>query len=86
MLLQPGIALVEAEGKAPCCPAYIEHLNLLQSGLLLDEGFSPAVFRIPRRFTNLEDRLNCIHSAVEKTVDGAAALAQARKIMGVSIH
>lgn len=68
VLIQPGIPLVEAAGKAPACPAYMEHLNLLQSGLLRHEKLHAKTFMLPRQFTDMEDRM----SALTNTLAGVA--------------
>lgn len=86
LLLQPGIELVPQEGKAPCCPAYIEHLNFLQSGILLDDSVSPAKFKIPRHYTNLEDRIDCVHNSIEKSIDAALKTEKKRIALGVPLH
>lgn len=49
ILVQPGIPLVDAEGKAPPSTSYIEHLNLIMLGLLKH-----------RSVTNLPTKLACI--------------------------
>ena len=86
MLLQPGITLVSEEGKAPCCPAYIEHLNFLQSGILLDTDVSAAVFKVPRHYTRLEDRIDCVHNAVERSINGYLKLKEERLVLGIPTH
>lgn len=67
VLVQPGIEVVEEEGKAPGSPAYIEHLNSLAMGLMVDERIRAAHFYIPRSRTGIEDRLDCIDTAIRVT-------------------
>lgn len=86
VLVQPGIPLVEEAGKAPCCPAFIEHINALQLGLLLDQRLMTGHYMIPRRFTNLRDRIDSVAKAVEHTVDTARVLRAARDVAGVPLH
>lgn len=66
LLLQPGIPLVEEEGKAPANPAYIEHISQLCMGLLNDERVGSKHFYCPRRYLRLEDRVMCLGNAVKR--------------------
>lgn len=69
MVVQPGIPLVEAEGKAPASMPYIEHINHLIMGLVVSEFNERSHFYIPRQFTSLEDRIACIDNAIMRTED-----------------
>lgn len=69
MVIQPGIPMVETEGKAPINMPYIEHLNFLTLGLVVSERVKCRHFQIPRFMTDLEDRLSAIDVAVSKTND-----------------
>lgn len=86
ILVQPGITLVEASGKAPCCPSYIEHLNLIQSGLLIDERLLSRHYVIPRRYTDLEDRVKCVKGAAEHAVLGQGRLHCQLAAAGIALH
>lgn len=86
ILLQPGIDLVPQEGKAPCCPAYIEHLNMIQAGLLLDSRVSSAVYKIPRHVLSLNNRIDCVHNAVERSITGYLTIKEAREALGIPTH
>jgi hypothetical protein len=68
ILVQPGIEIVEDPTKAPGNMAYIEHLNALIMGLMVDERVRPAHFYVPRRMISIEERLNCVDTAVNVTV------------------
>lgn len=74
LLVQPGIPLVAEEGKAAMSPAYIEHLNTIMLGLVVDERVTTAHYYIPRRMTDLSERLQALESAVGKSL-GQAMLA-----------
>jgi predicted ATPase len=63
VLIQPGIPIVDAPGKAAPCLAYMEHLNLLQRGLMGDERFQCQRFILPRTTLDLEKRLGALDSA-----------------------
>ena len=64
ILVQPGIPLTEGVGKAPGCPSYMEHLNLLQYGLMnemVQVYAKPALHTtfdvMPRHILDLDRRL-----------------------------
>lgn len=69
VLVQPGIKPVEEEGKAPACPAYMEHLNSLQFGLMMDERLESRTYYIKRRFLGLEDRVTCVEKCLAAAMD-----------------
>jgi hypothetical protein len=56
-LVQPGIPVIAAEGKAALNEAYIEHLNSLILGLSVDERVKTSHFYIPRHMTDMDDRI-----------------------------
>lgn len=72
VLVQPGIEIVEEEGKAPGNLAYIEHLNSLAMGLIVDERVKAGHFYIPRSKIEMDERLDCVDSAVNQTARRAA--------------
>jgi len=74
ILVQPGIKIVEEEGKAPGNPSYIEHLNSLAMGLIVDERIKAGHFYIPRSMTGLDERMDCIDSAVNMTARKASEM------------
>lgn len=86
VLVQPGIPLVEEEGKAPCCPAFIDHINALQAGLLLDQRLMVGHYMIPRRYINLQDRINAVAKAVEHATTMVEVLRKARDAAGIPLH
>lgn len=67
MVVQPGIAVVEAEGKAPGSFAYTEHINHLVMGIVVSEAVESAHYYIPREMVELEQRIECMKFAVRKT-------------------
>lgn len=74
VLVQPGIATRDEVGKALACPAFMEHLNDLQHGLMKDERAAFKNFYIPRQYTALDDRIACVSSAVGKSLLAHQAL------------
>ncbi len=55
-VVQPGIRLVPAPGKAALNEAYIEHLNTLVLGLCVDERISVPFHVLPRGMVDLQKR------------------------------
>ena len=55
-VVQPGIKLVPAPGKAALNHAYIEHLNTLVLGLCVDERSTVPFHLLPRKTTDLHKR------------------------------
>lgn len=66
LVVQPGIQVVEEEGKAALNDAYIEHLNSIILGLSVDERIKAAHFYIPRRMTDMEERIAALDFAVTR--------------------
>jgi hypothetical protein len=69
VLVQPGIQLVAAPGKAVTNAAYIEHLNSLMLGLAADPRCKLVPRYIARHVTDLNDRI-----ATLETIIGASEL------------
>ncbi len=63
MLIQPGIPIVAAPGKATLSLGYMEHLNTLMSGLLTRKDLTATAVFLRRDILDMQDRINCvIHS------------------------
>lgn len=67
LLVQPGIPLVKARGKAVLNQAYIEHLNSLMLGLSCDVRCSVPHFYIRRAMTEMADRITAVENAVGRS-------------------
>lgn len=63
IVIQPGIQLVQAEGKGAMNSAFIEHLNSLVLGLSVDERVKTAHFYLPRHMVDLEERVSAVDFA-----------------------
>lgn len=74
-LVQPGIKAVEAEGKAPACPVFMEHMNAIIGGLMMDKRVG-GVYRIDRTITDPVRRLRVLDGAIENAVEKAEELAK----------
>lgn len=59
-VVQPGIPLIEEEGKAALNPAYIEHLNSLALGLVYDPRQRCPRAVLPRRILELNSRVDWV--------------------------
>jgi predicted ATPase len=85
-LVQPGIALVEEPGKAPACPAFMEHMNVLQAGLLHDERLSCMRSTIPRLVTGIDQRVQHLELIYHAALEAAAEHRSMRIEVGVLPH
>jgi len=73
VIIQPGITVVDAEGKARGCPLFMEHLNSLMLGLCADERLRSRHFYIPRKYVSLDARLRALKNAVSHGVNSFLA-------------
>jgi len=53
VVVQPGIEIVEADGKAPCGSGYMEHINALISGIAISDSLNVQYTYIPRHVLDL---------------------------------
>jgi len=60
VIIQPGIPLEAAEGKAALNNAYIEHINSLILGLCHDERLNCRFLRVSRSMTDLNERIRLV--------------------------
>lgn len=64
VVLQPGIPLEHAEGKAALNKAYIEHVNSLVIGLCHDQRVESRVITLNREVIALDERIRTISAAL----------------------
>lgn len=83
VVLQPGIALVEAEGKAPANIAYMEHINLLCMGAVVSEGITADHWYIPRHVLTVEERVEYLSGCVIGSGNKFKRYQEAQKAAGV---
>jgi len=69
-IIQPGIPLVYAEGKAALNAAYIEHINVLVLGLCSDRRLKAHVFCNDREAIDLEARILNISDRFNSSKNG----------------
>jgi predicted ATPase len=82
VVVQPGIPVIEAEGKAPANFAYMEHISMLVMGLAVSELILPAHYYIPRGMLNLADRVRCLRKVTGRTLEKHQAFLQQRLEQG----
>jgi hypothetical protein len=75
-VVQPGIPLVEEVGKAPANPAYVEHINSLIMGLVIDDRYLGSHFYLPRKTTGLQDRVSALAFSYDRMVKRHAVAKQ----------
>ncbi len=64
VIVQPGIPLEVAEGKAALNKAYIEHINSLVIGLCHDQRVHNRIIVIRREVTDLDERIRLVVDAL----------------------
>lgn len=64
IILQPGIPLIGAEGKAALSQSYIEHINSLVIGLCYDQRVRSRVVVLSRDVTALDERIRQVSAAL----------------------
>lgn len=64
VVVQPGIPLEVAEGKAALNKAYIEHINSLVIGLCHDQRVRSRIITLNREVIDLDERINQISTAL----------------------
>lgn len=86
VLVQPGIEVVEAEGKASGCPAFMEHLNALNAGLMQHDHFLVPHFAMPRDCLLLSERVQALSQAARTVLQAHVAAAESRTEAGILTH
>jgi predicted ATPase len=86
VLVQPGITLVDEEGKAPANPIHIEHLSNLMLGLMANGMLTCDHFQIPRACTDLDQRVAAVSQAVRKSASRHSAKMEAMHETGLVLH
>lgn len=69
VVVQPGIPVIEEEGKAPANYAYMEHISALVMGIVVSELIIPSHYYIPRKLTNLADRVAVLKRVTGRTLE-----------------
>lgn len=68
MLVQPGIPIVPAPGKAALSMGYMEHLNALMAGLLVRRDVRVPVTFLSRDTLDLNERVNCLVTQYKRMI------------------
>lgn len=84
LVVQPGIPLIYAEGKAAMSEGYIEHLNSLIMGLSVDERVKTPHFYVPRHMTDMKERIAALDYAVKRV--GGRAVAERSELGFAQLH
>jgi hypothetical protein len=82
LVVQPGIALKEEAGKAPAVQSYIEHIHSLIIGMVADERFHGSHYFIPRRYLDIERRLESCTYAMRRSMERHLSYVASRKESG----
>lgn len=86
LVLQTGIPLIHAEGKAPSSPAYVEHIGLIVMGLVNDERLGSRHFFVPKRYLTLEDRVSCLKWAINRAQEKSGVEIEQFLLNGGHLH
>lgn len=86
IVVQPGLPIVPAEGKAAPNLAYIEHLNALVRGFCLDERVKPSCYYVPRTTLDLAKRVDAVEFAVSQSVEKVNAMKRRLNELGKKPH
>jgi hypothetical protein len=84
--LPPVLPLVEAEGKAPATPAYVEHIHQLISGLRCDERQHVRHLIMPRSYIDIDMRVKGLETATGRTLRNYLAEVETNTLNGVLTH
>ena len=68
VMVQPGIEIVDDPDKAASSIMYIEAINTMLKGLLLDSRLYVESFRLNRHLTDLEERIESVNGAIERRI------------------
>lgn len=68
VVVQPGIPLIEAPGKAPANKAYVEHIATLVMGLVVDDRLKVGRHYIGRHNLELNSRVRSVVGAMNSIV------------------
>ena len=69
VVVQPGIALIEEDGKAPANIAYMEHISALVMGVVVSDTILSSHYYIPREVTNLAARVRVLKKVTKRTLE-----------------
>lgn len=69
IVIQPGIPLVDDKDKAPCNMAYMEHINSLAMGLVVDKRNNTGRHFIPKWMINHDERMAAVRNSVDAVYD-----------------
>lgn len=87
LLVQPGIPVaMNREGKAMSCPAFMEHLNAIQAGCLIDKRLEAKGFTIPRNCLDIGERVQAIGHAWANAFEGQSRQVEQLKLAGRHLH
>jgi hypothetical protein len=86
VLVQPGIEIKDAEGKAVPNAAYIEHLNTLILGVMCDERLNVPHGYIQRNKTEMEERLYAVDYCVGSVYREAHQQMLRYRQAGINVH
>jgi hypothetical protein len=86
MVVQPGVPIKEHPGSAPANPAYMEHINTLCKGLVVDDKIEAEHFYLPRDYIDMDTRVKALEYAVGKAAARHDARMKEQFEHGIVLH
>lgn len=86
LFVPPVLPLVDAPGKAPAQPAYVEHISQIISGLRHDQRINVKHFTLPREYLDIDVRVKALENARARTLSSHLAQLELMEDNGFSIH
>lgn len=86
LLVPPAIPVVFEEGKAACNKAYIDHLQLIFRGLIVDDRMRTNGYRIDVTHVAMEKRIDAVQWCVDKHLSSSVEELQAQSLEGRKPH
>jgi len=86
VVVQPGIAAIDAPGKARADFGYVEHIANLIMGLVVHEDVEAVHYFVPRAMLDLDRRCRCVDFSVRKSRERFDAQIQQAVDNGLHIH
>lgn len=68
VLVRPGIPIMDDLTKASPCPHYIDHLDAIMAGLVLDRALRCEVLILRREVLGIEDRIQYVGKALKTLI------------------
>ncbi len=86
LFVPPVLRLVDAAGKAPAQPGYVEHISQIINGLRNDERCRVKHFTMPRSYVTVDIRVKALEIAIARTIRNHLVESETMTLNGTPIH